>query len=45
MKYERNNVGNRNKYSFEAIHKRDTERARTIGVIFCFFNLKQKPND
>lgn len=45
IKYERNNVGNRNKYSFEAKHKRDTERARTIGVIFCFFNLKQKPND
>lgn len=29
----------------KAKHKRDTERARTIGVIFCFFNLKQKPND
>lgn len=28
-----------------AKHERDTERARTTGVIFCFFNLKQKPND
>lgn len=25
--------------------KKDAERARTTGVIFCFFNLKQKPND
>lgn len=45
QKQERNNVGNRIKCSFEVKERKDAERTGTTGVIFCFFDLQQKPDD